>query len=310
MLRQTANERPTFEIGAPPVLDREEYIEQGHFFRELRERLPKNQPLQEVMVQLREEILATTKFPMAIDFLLAELRHCGEMTSAMRRLDHYFTPFQTYVLSEAEDERGRFDLRVALEVLRYDAEYRSKTPSPAGVFMYQFETLCRNRLRYEQGLDAMSEDPIYDRNWRDWLQTVRRQIGIVEFADMVYVRSQHYVNDRIRRGKKVERNLVVLFGEKEGRIALANRRKDPLYLFAALQRHLDYPKVPRLEPYDETPQLVYQLMRRMERMETRIKLLEEEQKGGIDITKFYGPSGPKLEGAPPPADEPPHTGRG
>lgn len=285
------------------MLNREEYVEQAHFFRELRERLPRNQPLQEVMVQLREEILATAKLPMAIDFLLAELRHCGEMTSAMRKLSHYFTAFQTYVLSEAEDERGRFDLRVALEILRFDAEYRSQEPSPAGVFMYQFETLCRNRLRYDPGLDAMSRDPIYDQHWRDWLQTVQRQIGIVEFADMVYVRSQHYIDERLRRGKKVDPARPVLFGEKEGRIALANRRKDPLYLFAALQRHLGYPKVPRLQPYDETPQLVYQLMRRTERMEMRIKLLEDEQRGGIDITKFYGPSGPKLEGAPPPADE-------
>ena len=37
----------------------------------------------------------------------------------------------------------------------------------------------------------------------------------------------------------------MLFGEKEGRIAMANRRKDPLYLFSALQRHLGYPSVPR-----------------------------------------------------------------
>ena len=33
----------------------------------------------------------------------------------------------------------------------------------------------------------------------------------------------------------------MLFGEKEGKIAWANRKKDPLYLFAALQRHLGYP---------------------------------------------------------------------
>jgi hypothetical protein len=34
-------------------------------------------------------------------------------------------------------------------------------------------------------------------------------------------------------------------------------------------------------------------MRRMERLETRLKLLEEEQKGGIDLSKFYGPPGEK-----------------
>ena len=30
-------------------------------------------------------------------------------------------------------------------------------------------------------------------------------------------------------------------------------------------------------------------MRRVERMETRLKLLEEEQRGGIDISRYYTP---------------------
>ena len=34
-----------------------------------------------------------------------------------------------------------------------------------------------------------------------------------------------------------------LFGEKEGKIAKASRGRDPLYLFAALQRQLGYPEV-------------------------------------------------------------------
>ncbi len=135
-------------------------------------------------------------------------------------------------------------MRVATEILRYEAEYRSQGASRPGSFMYQFEALCRNRLRYERGLDAMADDPIYDQPWREWLQTVRRQIGIIDFADLVYVRSQHYVNERLRRRPEVDPNCPVLFGEKEGKIALANRRKDPLYLFAALQRHLGYPTVP------------------------------------------------------------------
>ncbi len=272
------------------MLDREEYVEQVHFFRALGERLPQNQPLQEVLGQLREEILATTKLHLALDFLLGELKHRGEIAPAMRKLAHYFTSFQSYVVAEAENERGRFDMRVATQILRFEADYRSRDASRPGAFMYQFECLCRNRLRYEQGLEAMADDPIYDAAWRDWLQTVRRQIGIIDFADLVYVRSQHYVNERHRRRREVDPAVPVLFGEKEGKIALANRRKDPLFLFAALQRHLGYPSVPRPSPRDETPQLVPQLMRRMERLEMRIKLLEDEQRGGIDITKFYGKS--------------------
>ncbi|MFC1759078.1 hypothetical protein ACFL2H_09970, partial [Planctomycetota bacterium] len=69
-----------------------------------------------------------------------------------------------------------------------------------------------------------------------------------------------------------------------------------LLLFAALQRQLGYPKVPRPVPADDAPRLLPELVRRMERLETRLKLLEEEQKGGIDITKFYvGPTPPSFE---------------
>lgn len=273
------------------LLEHEEYVEQAHFFHMLRERLPEGMPLQELLAQLREEILATTHLPMAVDFLLSELKYQGVFGSAMARLAHYFTSFQTYVICEAEDERGRLDMRIAFEILRFEAEHRSKNPAPAAAFMYQFEALCRNRLRYEAGLAAMADDPMYDEAWRDWILTVRRQIGIVDFADMVYVRSQHYVNQRAKRHGLTEPEKTILFGEKEGKIALANRRKDPLYLFAALQRHLGYPQVPRPKPADETPHLIPQMLRRLERLETRFKLLEEEQKDGIDLTRFYVPPG-------------------
>ena len=79
---------------------------------------------------------------------------------------------------------------------------------------------------------------------------------------------------------------VDLFGEKEGRIAWANRGKDPLYLFAALQRQLGYPVVPkpkRQQPQAESPAL---MARRIDRLELRVKLLEEETKDGIDLSQF------------------------
>jgi hypothetical protein len=270
------------------MLDREEYIEQAYFFRMLSERLPENFPLQELLGQIRHELLATTKLPMAIDFMLAELRHSGLMSAAMNRLQHYFTPFQCYIIDAAEDERGRFDMRVAIEVLRHEAAYRSKAPRPEGLFMYQFETLSRNRLRYDRGLDAIARDPLYDESWREWIYTVRRQVGIVDFADMIYVRSWEYIRRCTRPGQPPpEPEKPVLFGEKEGKIAWANRDKDPMYLFAALQRHLAYPTAPRIKRLDETLEMIPQMLRRLERLETRIKLLEEENREGIDITKFY-----------------------
>ena len=78
-----------------------------------------------------------------------------------------------------------------------------------------------------------------------------------------------------------------LFGEKEGRIALANRRKDPVYLFGAMQRHLGYPPVPRPVRVTEDRDTIPQLLRRIERLESRLKLMEQEQKQELDISKFY-----------------------
>ncbi len=271
------------------MLERDEYIEQAYFFRVLRERLPENMPLQDLLQQVQQEILATTRLPLAIDFLLGELKHRGQFASAMARLPHYFSSFQTFIVQEAENERGRFDMRVAIEVLRFQAEYLSSDKvTPAGMFLYQFETLCRNRIRYDPGLLAISRDPIYDANWQTWILAVRRQVGLVDLADLIYARSEYHVQRLAVRDRPVP-DVPVLFGEKEGKIAWANRRKDPLYLFAALQRHLGYPAVPKLKPVDQSPQLIPQLLRRMERLEQRLKLMEEEQKEGIDISRFYQP---------------------
>jgi hypothetical protein len=207
-------------------------------------------------------------------------------------LDHYFTGFQTYIIAEAENERGRFDMRIALEVLSQEAKYKSEGASTQGIFVYQFETLCRNRLRYDRGLQAMAADPVYDDAWREWIGTVSRQIGLIDFADLVYVRSRHYLTRRTSPGNPPpEPEKPLLFGDKEGKIALANRRKDPLYFFAALQRQLGYPKVPRPRLPDQAPELIPQLMRRLERLESRLKLMEDEHREGIDLTRFYSRQG-------------------
>jgi len=279
------------------MLPNEEYIEQAYFFRVLIERIGQNLPLQELLEQTKYEVLASTKLPMAIDLLLSELKHHGQMSSGMALLKHYFVPFQTFLVSEAESDKGRFDYRTGLRILQAEADYRSKSCTPQGLFFFQFEAICRNRLNYDRGLKAMSDDPVYNSDWRDWILIVRRQLGIIDTADLIYVRSQLYQDRRIAQGH-LEVEAPVLFGLAEGKIAQANRRKDPLFLFAAMQRHLGYPAVPKLEAFDPLPTLVPQLLRRMERLESRIKLFEEEQRGGIDITKFY-----KNGRVPPPPDD-------
>jgi len=247
---------------------------------------------QELLDAVKQEILSTTQLPLALDFMASELRFTGGISSAMAKLAHYFTPFQTYVVTEAEKAEGKFDFRVGLEILEREAEYRAQGASPQGLFLYQFETLCRNRLGYDRGLEAIAGDEIYDADWREWILTVRRQVGLIDLGDMLYVRSEHY---RKMRDLQADHEYMVpapaekpiLFGEKEGRIALANRRKDALYLFAALSRHLGYPTVPRPVPEDTNRMLIPTMQRKVERLEQRMKLLEEELRGGINLAKYY-----------------------
>ena len=68
------------------ILDREEYIEQAYFFRTLRERMGENLATQDVLGRLHEEILSTTRLPMAVQFLAAELKHSGLLSSGFARL--------------------------------------------------------------------------------------------------------------------------------------------------------------------------------------------------------------------------------
>lgn len=278
----------------------EEYVEQAHFFGLLGDRLRENSPAQEALASIREEALATTKLPMAIDFLLTDLRHTGVMSTAMAKLGHYFTSFQTYIMGAGEEESGRFDLRVGLDVLATEARYRAGLqlpgqlqfvePSIQGLFLFQFEVLCRNRLGYDKGLTAAADDQVYPEAWKQWILAIRRQVGMVDISDLIYVQSVHAQNiSKSRSGETTDAGdePTPLFGEREGRIALANRKKDPLYLFNSLHRQLGHPEVPRPKPVAPEESLLPQLARRMEQLEKRIKFLEEEQRGGFDLSKFY-----------------------
>jgi hypothetical protein len=271
-----------------PRLDREEYIEQAYFFRVYRERIEENLPAQEVLALVREEILATTKLPLAIDFLNGELQHRGKISQGMAQLAHYFTPFQTFLVEQAERDNSKFDLRIALLMLEREAEYQADDPRPAALFVYQFECLARNRLGYDYGLQAVAGDPMYDATWKDWINKVRRQLGTVEFADMIYYRSDSYLTDlrREQRNPELPAPNPILFGASEGRIAKASRGKDPLYMFAALQRQLDYPNVPQARPARTGPLFEPAVEMRFQRVEARLQILEQEQKGTLDLGKL------------------------
>ena len=128
-----------------PVLDREEYIEQAYFFKTFLERLDEDLPSQEILLSIKEEILATTKLPLALDVLRSEMLLKGRLCEGMAHLGHYFAPFQTFVMRQSEEDRTKFDQRVALQILEREARYRSENGKPAGLFVYQFECLSRNR---------------------------------------------------------------------------------------------------------------------------------------------------------------------
>ncbi|MFZ4080650.1 MAG: hypothetical protein ACOYKN_05445 [Pirellula sp.] len=278
------------------VLAREEYVEQAYLFRILWERLGQDLTLQDLLQQCRYEVLATTKLPLAIDFLNSELKHSGAISRGMRRLGHYFTPYQAFLVGQAEEDSGRFDFRTSLLVLQTEALYKCSAQfDRQGLFFYQFESLCRHRLSYDAGLKAMSLDPAYNKDWQDWLLILQKQLGLVDLADLIYGRSEDFLAYRKRHlGADAQAEYPILFGVREGKIAFANRRKEPLFLFAAMQRHLGYPNVPKRETVDHTLEMIPQMQRRIERLEARLKLMEQEQRQGIDITKFYGKSIPPI----------------
>ncbi len=273
--------------GTPP--DRDECIEQAYFFRTLRERVQSENAAQDVLASIAEEVLATTRLPMAVQFLASEMRHSGQLASGFAKLPHYFTPFQRFVVKQSDEDKRKFPFLTALQVLEREATYKAGTPTCAGLFVYQFEAITRNRLGYTDGLVAMSEEPFFPTDWQENANIVRRQVGIVEFAELVYLRSVQYVADRKRENPDYSPSLLPLFAEKEGKIAKASRGRDPLFLFAALQRQLGYPEVPKPSNKDEAGVKLEQLEKKLRDMDTRIRMLEAEARGTFDPTQFGKP---------------------
>jgi hypothetical protein len=269
-----------------PVLDREEYIEQAYFFQAFRERLIDGLPSQDILARVGEELLSTTRLPMATSFLHTEIKSSGVMSPAMARINHYFTRFQTHVIAQAEFDESRFPMDQALLVLEREARFKANGASLPALFVYQFEALSRNRLGYAKGLDAMADDPSYDEDWRDYIMTLRARLGDVDFADLIFVRSAYFVAERRRTHPEYNPKFPVLFGEKEGKIARANRGRDPLYLFSALQRQLGYPEVPRPRRPDEAVARIALLEQRVTLLENRLKAAEGEIHNEIDISQF------------------------
>ena len=279
---------PETRPGVPP--DRAECVEQAHFFALFRERVADNIPAQEVLARVDQEVLPGTKLPFAIQFLTTELNHSGRLSFGFAKLPHYFTPFQAFVVKQAEEEKQRLTMPVALLILEREATYKAKEPTPAGLFIYQYESIARNRMGYDEGLRATAADPFLGPDWADYVELVRRQAGTIDFCDLVYVRSELYARDQRRKVKDYDPPVPVLYGEREGRIAQASKGRDPLFLFAALQRQLGYPEVPRLKPRDDTQSQLEAMRTQFRELEARLRILEGESRGTFDPTQFGKPT--------------------
>jgi hypothetical protein len=289
-------------MSTTPLLDREEYVEQAYFFRIFRERVADNLPAQEILERLHEEVLTSTRLPYAIQFLGAELKHSGLLANGFSKLPHYFTEFQAYAVRQAEDEKQKFAMPTALLVLEREAAYKADNPTQAGLYVYQFEAIARNRLGYMDGLVAMAADPHYDAAWSHYIDIVRRQVGVIDFGDLLYLRSELYTKDQRRLNPDWQQPHPPLFGEREGKIARASRGRDPLYLFAALQRQLGYPEVPKYRERTDLTAKLDQMQAKLRELDMRLRLTEGELRGSIDLTQFGKPE--ILEGLKPPPEIP------
>lgn len=272
------------------ILAREEYVEQAYFWRTFRERLQDGNPSQEILDGIREELLSTSKLPMAIEFLLGEMKHKGRISDGLVLMPHYFSAFQSFIMTQADEERIRFDIFIALRILEHEAEYRaSGNATRSGLFIYQFECISRNRLGYGPGMRAIAQDSMFNQDWSDWVSWVSKQLGTTEFCEFLFLRSEYALEEKRRslRDPTWEPKSVMLFGAREGRIAKANRGKDPLYMFAALQRQLGYPEVPRPTRKSDKQIIHPVLEQRFQQLEKRLKLVEQESNGGIDLSEFY-----------------------
>src|SRR5205814_6907953 len=123
------------------------------------------------------------------------------------------------------------------------------------------------------------------------LDMVRRQIGVVDFGDLVFVRSELYVTEERRTKPGYEPPVPVIFGEKEGKIARASRGRDPLYLFAALQRQLGYPEVPKFRQKDDLGATFEVIQTKLRELEMRWRLTESELRASMDLAQFGKPAG-------------------
>ena len=252
------------------VLDRDEYVEQAYLFRAFRDRLADNLPAQDILTRVHEELLSSTRLPYAVQFLVAELKHSGLLASGFEKLPHYFTPFRR--LSSGKQKRNRALPMTTLCSSWSASALQSRDSNEAGLVHIPVRDDRRNRLGYLGGT-AASRDPLYDGEWRAFVSGSKpRQVGDMDFADLVYLRSELYVQEQ-RRESIVRTFTNALFGEKEGKIAKASAAAGLHCICSPPSKGNSAIQVPR---YTQRRRQIEMGEAREEttRLETRLKLAE------------------------------------
>ena len=262
------------------MLSREEYVEQAYFFQTLRERMQQDMATQDLLDAIGQEILATTMLPLAVQFMADELRLTGGFATAMARLPHYFTPFQSYVVREAEKADGRFDFRIALEVLQREVDIapgrlaaghlslpvRGALPQPARLRSGARGRGRRSDLRRRlAGVDPDGPPP--------------GRVGGFRRHDL---RPQRAVSQAAQEGREADPL------RREGRPDRAGQPAQGSLvsvLRPAAPPGLSHRAASR--PEDTQRYALPALERRLDRLETRLRLLEEDMRGGINLPRFY-----------------------
>ena len=116
------------------MLEREEYIEQAYLFKALGERMRENMATQDLLLWIKEEILSTTRLPMAMDFLAAELKLQGRLPRRWRSWRIISRRFKPMWLARRKTNGAKFDISVALKILEREARYRAEGSNAAGNF--------------------------------------------------------------------------------------------------------------------------------------------------------------------------------
>ena len=251
----------------------------------------------------------TTKLPLAIDFLRTEVLHGGRLNPAMAKIGHYFTPFQTFVV--AAGRVGQVEVRHGDRAVNPRADggvpgagafaggavhlpVRVRGAEPAGLRRRPAGRRRRPLFRTPRGGPG---SPAWRGRWG------RRTSPTWSISAATSSSRAAAGPNTTPTGGPATRCCSTA---RLGRIARANRGKDPLYMFAALQRQLGYPRVPKpAAPADD--KLPPAQEARLARLEKRLQLLEAEQRGtGIDLHEFHAP---RPESAGLDLDEPPRAQR-